>query len=126
MYEASVLAKSPVENEDDMRRAAETIHSFGCRYVLVKGGHLEGDEAVDLLFDGSECRRYAAARVPTKNTHGTGCTYSAAITAYLAKGESVQDAVSRAKEYLTQALRTSFSLGSGAGPLNHFWPVPDV
>ena len=105
-----------------MKQAAKEIKALGPKTVLVKGGHLESaEEAIDVLFDGHEFHMYRAPRIDTKNTHGTGCTYSAAICAGLAKGFQVLDAVEDAKEYVTQAIRHSFNLGKGQGPLNHYW-----
>jgi hydroxymethylpyrimidine/phosphomethylpyrimidine kinase len=89
--------------------------------VLIKGGHLRGADAKDYLFDGDRLEEFGACRIPTRNTHGTGCTYSAAIVAYLAKGLAVTEAVRRAKAYTTEAIRHSLKLGRGHGPLNHFW-----
>lgn len=120
--EAEVLAGCAIETGAQVREAARRIHALGPRWVLMKGGHLEGDYAVDVLFDGTGFEEFCAERIDTGNTHGTGCTYSSAITAYLAKGNPVPESVAMAKEYLTQAIRHSFSLGSGHGPLNHFWP----
>ena len=116
--EAALLSGLPVTDLDSMRRAAEKIASKGARNVLIKGGHLEG-EAVDLFFDGS-FHKFTAPRIDTPHTHGTGCAYSAAITAELAKGSTLMEAICRAKEFLTAALRSSPGLGTGAGPLNHF------
>ena len=88
---------------------------------MFKGGHLDTPDAADYLFDGHAMRTFAAPRFATKNTHGTGCTYSAAIAAFLAKGLDTEEAVARAKEYLTGAIQNSLSLGKGHGPLNHGW-----
>jgi len=88
----------------------------------VKGGHLEGD-AVDVLCDGGELHELRAARIDTRNTHGTGCTFSAAIAARLALGASRLEAVRGAKLYLTEALRRSYSVGSGHGPVDHLHPL---
>ena len=121
--EAEVLAGMRLAGPDDIEKIARKIHELGARHVLLKGGHMEGDEAVDYLFDGEAMRSFSAPRVATKNTHGTGCTYSAAIAAYLAKGLEAAEAVEQAKVYLTGAIRNSFSLGAGHGPLNHFWRV---
>ncbi len=119
--EAEVLSNVTIAGEGEMRRAAERIHDLGPRYVLMKGGHLDATEATDYLFDGETFQSFSASRIATKNTHGTGCTYSAAIAAYLARGFEVVEAIQRAKAYLTQAIRHSFTLGHGPGPLNHFW-----
>ena len=117
--EAEVLAGIPIGSLDEMREAARRILSLGARAVLVKGGHLKGD-AVDLLFDGAEFTEFAAPRVPTRHTHGTGCTYSAAITAGLALELTLGDAVARAKRFVHEAIRTNPGLGHGCGPVNHF------
>ena len=121
--EAEALAGIPVRRVDEMQEAARRIADLGPSTVLVKGGHLESGEAVDVLFDGGSFREFVAQRIDTKNTHGTGCTYSAAIAAFLAKGCEVGEAVDAAKRYLTEAIRHSFDLGQGHGPLNHFWPL---
>ena len=117
--EASALAGFEVNNLESMRRAAEKLHSLGAENVLIKGGHLDGD-AVDLLYTQGEFHEFRAPRIETRNTHGTGCAYSAAITAELAKGAVLIDAVRRAKEFVTAAIRTNPGLGSGAGPLDFF------
>jgi hydroxymethylpyrimidine/phosphomethylpyrimidine kinase len=117
--EAEALTGIMIHEAGDLRRAACRLREMGARAVLIKGGHREGD-ATDLLFDGAEWREFPAERLETRHTHGTGCTYSAAITAGLARGESLMDAVARAKRFVHEAIRTSPGLGSGAGPLNHF------
>ena len=87
----------------------------------MKGGHLDTADAVDYLYDGDAFQSFSAPRIATKNTHGTGCTYSAAIAAYLGQGLDVAKAVAHAKDYLTAAIRHSLPLGHGHGPLNHCW-----
>ncbi|MGI6037014.1 MAG: bifunctional hydroxymethylpyrimidine kinase/phosphomethylpyrimidine kinase [Limnochordia bacterium] len=119
--EAEVLVGWKIKNEGDMYRAAERILAMGPRYVLLKGGHLSGPEAVDLLLGPTGGREYRARRLPTKNVHGTGCTFAAAITAGLAKGLSVTDAIAQGKEYITGAIAHGLSLGRGAGPTHHFY-----
>ena len=119
--EAEVISGISICNEDDLHVAALKIHELGPRYVLMKGGHLEGNEATDRLFDGMAWHTYPGLRIDTKNTHGTGCTFSAAIASYLARGAAPADAVRLAKEYLTGAIANAFPLGSGHGPLNHGW-----
>ncbi len=119
LHEAAALAGFPVSDLEEMEAAARRIHALGPRWVLVKGGHLKGD-AIDLLFDGRTLSRFAAERVPTPHTHGTGCTYSAAIAAGLARGAAVPEAVAEAKRYLTAAIRAGFALGRGVGSLRHF------
>lgn len=116
--EAEALAGGTIRSKDDMRRAAEEIHRLGAANVLVKGGHRQED-ATDILFDGHDFFEFAGERIPTKNTHGTGCTYSAAIAANLASGMTLPDAIDRAKQYVTLAIREGLSLGKGVGPLNH-------
>ncbi len=119
--EAEVLTGLRIATFDDMRRAAASVHAFGPRYVLMKGGHLDAEDACDVLFDGETSVVFRAPRIDTPNTHGTGCTYSAAITACLAQGLDAPAAVRRAKEYLTEAIRRALPLGHGHGPLNHLW-----
>lgn len=116
--EAAMLAGFPVNDMESMHRAAEKIRAMGAQNVLIKGGHLAG-EAADLLYSSQGFREYRAARIETPHTHGTGCTYSAAITAELAKGTPLEDAVERAKAFITRAIRSNPGLGQGAGPLNH-------
>ena len=121
--EAEVLSGLRIHGIKDLAAAAETILALGPRYVLMKGGHLDSNDATDVLYGPDGVKEFSAPRIDTKNTHGTGCTYSAAITAYLAMGYDTPQAVARAKDYLTTAIERSLSLGHGHGPLNHFWPV---
>ena len=102
-----------------MREAARRLVGLGAKAALVKGGHLTGD-AVDVLFDGREFHDYGANRIDTPHTHGTGCTYSAAITAELANGKPLVEAVRSAKVFITEAIRTNPGLGGGSGPVNHY------
>jgi hydroxymethylpyrimidine/phosphomethylpyrimidine kinase len=102
----------------DIRRAAERLVAMGARAALIKGGHSGGD-ALDVLFDGSEFTDFPAPRIDTRHTHGTGCTYSAAIAASLACGLPLREAVARAKRFIHEAIRTNPGLGSGCGPVNH-------
>jgi len=118
IHEASALTGIPIDTISDMERAARRLVELGAGAVLVKGGHLPGD-AIDLLVDGDELHRFTGERFETAHTHGTGCTYSAAITAELAKGVSLCKAVERAKHFITEAIRTSPGLGRGSGPVNH-------
>jgi len=117
--EAESLTGLTIRDEDDMELVARELHHMGARNVLLKGGHLSGQEATDILFDGKVVRRYAAPRIDTVNTHGTGCTYASAIAAFLAQGEPLPVAVARAKQFVTEAIRLSVPLGSGHGPVNH-------
>jgi hydroxymethylpyrimidine/phosphomethylpyrimidine kinase len=120
MPEAEVLVGRALETDADMRQAARDIVDLGARAVLIKGGHRAGD-ADDLLFDGRTFQEFRAERLQTPNTHGTGCTLSAAIAAELAQGRDVADAVGLAKRYLTEAIRRSTPLGGGHGPVAHDW-----
>lgn len=119
LSEASDLAGFSVTDLPAMRRAAQTLATRGPKNVLVKGGHLQG-EAVDVLYCDGKFHEFAASRIKTTQTHGTGCTYSAAVTAELAKGTALPDAVARAKTFITRAIQWAPGLGSGTGPLNHF------
>jgi hydroxymethylpyrimidine/phosphomethylpyrimidine kinase len=119
--EAEVLADMRVAEPEDMEEAARRIHQMGPRYVLVKGGHLKGD-ATDLLWNGRDFTRFSTARIDSANTHGTGCTFSAAIAAGLARGQALGDAIRSAKAYVTRAIREGFQAGRGVGQLRHFIP----
>ncbi len=116
--EAAVLAQMRVHNPQQAREAARRIHALGPEWVLVKGGHLPG-EPRDVLFDGQGFFDIVRPRVETKSTHGTGCTFSAAIAVELARGAGVPEAVQRARDALQAALQGALPLGSGTGPLNH-------
>jgi hydroxymethylpyrimidine/phosphomethylpyrimidine kinase len=116
--EAEALTGTEIRNTGAMRKAAEVLREAGARSVLIKGGHLEG-VAVDVLLHEGQFYEFSAERIQTNNTHGTGCTYAAAITAGLAHGRPLPEAVRRAKQFVTEAIRTAPGLGSGAGPLNH-------
>jgi hydroxymethylpyrimidine/phosphomethylpyrimidine kinase len=121
LAEAEALAGRPVGTLGQMRDAARALVDFGAGAALVKGGHLEGD-AIDVLFDGSSFHEFASARIETSHTHGTGCTYSAAVTAGLASGLPLLDSVARAKHFVTRAIQSNPGLGHGQGPLNH-WEI---
>jgi hydroxymethylpyrimidine/phosphomethylpyrimidine kinase len=123
--EAEALAGIAIRGVDDLKAAGEAIHAFGPPYVLMKGGHMPGKEAIDYLFDGNAWMEFAGERLVTKSTHGTGCTYAAAIAAHLAKGKHIQTAVADSKHYLTECMRRGFTFGKGAGQLNHGWPLDD-
>jgi hydroxymethylpyrimidine/phosphomethylpyrimidine kinase len=119
--EAEEITASKISSLSGMKQAAEAIKSLGPEYVLVRG-HLENlPDAIDVFYDGHSHYELKAPRIDTKNTHGTGCTYSAAVCAALAAGFSPLDAVKEAKDYVTYAIMSSFDLGKGHGPLNHFW-----
>ena len=123
--EAEVLAGMSIASLDDMHRAARRILELGPRVVLVKGGHLTGadsvEQAIDVFCTAGGDQEVRGPRLHGRNTHGTGCTLSSAITANLALGRPDLDAVERAKQYLTGAMRNAPGIGRGHGPLNHFW-----
>jgi hydroxymethylpyrimidine/phosphomethylpyrimidine kinase len=120
--EAETLVGFPIEPDDEeaIGRAARRIVEMGARAALVKGGHGKGKESVDLLYSCGRFRSYRASRIETTKTHGTGCTFSAAIAAGLARGLELERAVERAKVYLTAALRRGVAIGKGHGPVDHF------
>ncbi len=118
--EASVLAGFPVRTKEEMLESAKAIHALGARWVVVKGGHLS-DCADDLLYDGTTPCWLPAEHIDTPHTHGTGCTFSSAICAFLAKGFDVPSAVQRAKDYITSALRSAKPIGAGHSPVHHFY-----
>ena len=118
LHEAGLLSGMEVVRRSDMEEAARRIKALGPTYVVVKGGHLEED-ACDLLFDGSAFRAYSCRKIDTVCTHGAGCTFSAAITAELAKGETVETAIAHAKAFVTRAISAGFRIGQGHAPLNH-------
>ena len=119
--EAEVLADMTIRSPDDMRVAGERILRIGPRVVLVKGGHLEGPDSIDVACTQSGGFELRRRRIATKHTHGTGCTLSSAVAANLARGLSDRDAIEAAREYLDGAIRHAPGLGGGHGPLNHFW-----
>lgn len=120
LHEAMALLGGPVESREKMREAARAVCGLGAAAALVKGGHLPGDEAVDVFYDGAEFVEVSGPRIDTPHTHGTGCTYSAAITALLARGEAMIDAVSQAKDFMSRAIASAPGLGHAHGPVNHW------
>lgn len=118
--EAEAIIGLKIETPDDMKKAAAQIQKMGAANVLIKGGHLKGD-AEDILFDGNAYYSFTNKRICTKNTHGTGCTLSSAITANLANGLTLQDAVKAAKKYITIVIEHALPIGKGHGPVNHFY-----
>lgn len=123
--EASALLGREVRTLDDMHRAARDLVALGARAVVVKGGHLEG-RATDVYCDGTQEVELDAARIDTRHTHGTGCTYAAAIAARLALGSERLSAVRAAKAYLTEAIRGAYAVGRGHGPVDHLHPLRSV
>jgi hydroxymethylpyrimidine/phosphomethylpyrimidine kinase len=119
LHEAEALAGMPVTTERDMEEAARRILAMGPRNVLVKGGHLR-DSATDILWNGRDLSRFTAPRLDSTSTHGTGCTFSSAIAAGLARGHALRDAIGEAKAYVTAAIREGFQPGRGVGALRHF------
>lgn len=124
-YEAQILSGSPINNLDEMRMAAEVIHCyFKPKAVLIKGGGMQGNaRGVDIWFDGHQLETLTTQQVDTKNTHGTGCTLSAAIAAHLAQGKNLLQSVQAAKKYVTNALTYALDIGAGQGPVGHFFPL---
>ncbi len=118
--EAEALTGIPGRRASAIRDAAKKIIDMGARCVVIKGGHRRGP-ATDLFYDGRQFREFRAARIASANTHGTGCTYSAAIVAGLAKGQTLERAVAEAKRFITQAIANGFSVGSGHSPVHHFF-----
>ena len=119
--EAEVLTGLTVRTPDDAREAARRIVAMGAKSVVVKGGHLSGSDAVDVFYDGTQFREFSAPRIDTRNTHGTGCTFASAIAAGLAKGLALEEAVAQAKTYVTEAIRANLEIGTGHGPVGHFY-----
>lgn len=124
LSEAAVLTDSPVGTPDEMERAARALVRLGARAALVKGGHLPGDEVVDVLVTDGAARRFSRPRLDTTSTHGTGCTLSAAVAAGLALGRPLERAVADALDFVHRAIAAAPGLGRGHGPLNHFVPPP--
>jgi len=119
--EAEVLAGMSIPTVKEARRAARRIREMGPQAVVIKGGHLEGADLIDLLWDGHELIELRAPRIESGNTHGTGCTFASAIAASLALGRPLREAVERAKSYVSGAIRHGPAIGRGHGPLDHFW-----
>jgi hydroxymethylpyrimidine/phosphomethylpyrimidine kinase len=122
LFEVTQLTGVKVREAADMPAAARAVKALGPEWVLVKGGHLEG-EATDLLSDGTSEHWFRAPRSDNRHTHGTGCTLASAVASYLARGDDVLTAVGRAKEYVTGAVRNGFQLGQGIGPVDHGWQL---
>jgi len=118
--EAEVLTGMDIKTAEDKQEAARRLYALGAQHVVLKGGHdAEKEAATDLLFDGVEFQSFTSKRIDTKNTHGTGCTFSAALAAELAKGASVQAAIAVAKDFIQAAIEDGIDIGSGYGPTNH-------
>jgi hydroxymethylpyrimidine/phosphomethylpyrimidine kinase len=119
IHEAEMISGLKIDNIKNAKRAAQKIIERGAQNVLIKGGHLKEDRAVDIFFNGAEFKEYKAARIDSSNTHGTGCTHSSAITAGLAQGKPLADSIQIAKEYVTRAIANAPNIGKGHGPLYH-------
>jgi len=125
LYEAQgLVGGDEIASLDDMREAARALHGLGPRYVLIKGGHLPGDNAIDVLFDGSVFTEFSGPRFDTEDTHGTGCALSAAIAARLAHGDDTPTAIRVAKDFVSGAIRHGLRIGKGYGPVNPGWKSP--
>ena len=118
--EAEEISSIKIETVEDMKKAGNIILNMGPKYVLMKGGHLEGD-CVDVLIGKDMFEVFKGERINRKNTHGTGCTISSAITSHLALGHDIKESVRLSKEYITEAIRYSFDIGHGVGPVHHFY-----
>lgn len=123
--EAETLAGIPIATEDARREAARRIIALGPTTVLIKGGHFPSPNIVDLLYDGRRFVEFRIERVAGRSTHGTGCTFAAAVTAQLALGRPLEDAVPQAQQYVAGGIRLAPDLGRGHGPMNHFWKTPN-
>ena len=125
IFEAEALVGKKINNVDEMKNAAQEILKLGAKKVVVKGGHLGEGRATDILYDGQEFKKLQSHWVETKNTHGTGCTFSSAIAANIALGKSFFEAVTLAKVYITGAIEHALSIGQGHGPTHHFFDLYD-
>lgn len=120
LSEASILTGLEVRRLGDMKEVAKRIYRFGPQNILIKGGHLKGDMAIDLLYDGKGFYEFCAKKIDSKNTHGTGCTFASAIATFLAMGETLNESIRKAKDFITLAIQYGINIGKGHGPLNHF------
>jgi hydroxymethylpyrimidine/phosphomethylpyrimidine kinase len=121
--EAEALSGLTIRRDDDRREAAKRIAAMGVTAVLIKGGHLPTDDITDLLYERGDFVEFRQPRVPGRHTHGTGCTFAAAITSHLALGRTLSDAIPLAQRYVADAIRHGPELGKGHGPMNHFFEV---
>jgi len=121
--EAEALSQRPIHTEEDLREAARRIHILGPTAVLITGGHFPSAGIIDLLYDGHRFTEFRAERVESTSTHGTGCTFAAALTAHLAIGRPLEEAIALAQQYVAGAIRNAPGLGRGHGPLGHFWSL---
>jgi hydroxymethylpyrimidine/phosphomethylpyrimidine kinase len=121
--EAEALTGETIRSVDDVRTAARAIRKLGPSAVVIKGGHGQGQDVLDLLYDGHDFHEFRTARIDTRNTHGTGCTFASAIAARLALGAPLVEAVAGAQAYVAGAIQHALAVGHGHGPLEHFWNV---
>jgi len=119
--EAEILANMRITSDQDRHEAARRIVKHGASAVIIKGGHYASAQIQDLFYDGHRFTDFTAPRVEGRNTHGTGCTFAAAITAHLARGASLEEAIPAAQEYVAGGIREGLAIGKGHGPLHHFW-----
>lgn len=125
LHETRLLSGVDVQDEKDAREAGIRILETGCRAVLLKGGHFDSDASTDYLVTPRGFHAFPADRIATMSTHGTGCTYSAAIATWIAHGMALEEAIARAKRYITEAIRRGLPIGHGHGPTDHFWFLRD-
>lgn len=125
LHEASALTGMTVADAEGMKEAARMIKGFGPRYVVIKGGHLDGSP-MDILYDGETFREFTNVRHATPHTHGTGCTFASAIAAGLARGLTVEKSVALAKQYITGAIQEGLAIGKGRGPVHHFFELYEL
>ncbi|MGD6780420.1 bifunctional hydroxymethylpyrimidine kinase/phosphomethylpyrimidine kinase [Sutcliffiella horikoshii] len=118
--EAEVLTEMTLDNMDRRKEAARMLHKLGSSHVVIKGGHGKGEELIDLVYDGSSFLELKSNRIDTRHTHGTGCTFAAAIASGLAKGSTAEDAILTAKRFIHLAIEVQLGIGSGHGPTNHW------
>lgn len=121
--EAEMLTGRAINTQDDMEQAAIALFDLGPGYVLVTGGHLQGGQAIDILYDGIGIYPFVADKLDAKNNHGTGCTFTAALTAYYAKGFEIGESIAKAKYFVHNALLFGLDIGKGPGPVNPFWNI---
>ncbi len=121
--EAEALSLKPIHTVEDLREAARRILILGPEAVLIKGGHFPSADIVDLLYDGHRFTEFRAERVVSTSTHGTGCTFAAALVSQLAMGRSLDESIPLAQQYVAGAIRNAPGLGKGHGPLGHFWSL---
>lgn len=121
--EAEALTGIVIRDDEDRQEAARRLVALGADAAVITGGHLESDDITDLLFDGHTFTEFRVPRVSGRHTHGTGCTFSAALAALLATGHGLADAIPRVQHYVSGAIRSAPGLGEGHGPLNHFWSL---